>query len=169
MLPAEPSARRHGTHREMHGRGRSTLSRREGEDRQMGGPLHRLAGSPVGRFAAKLSADSAMTGAIQIAWQAMFSSFPLILGLLGLFGLVLRDPAQRLWLADAMASQFPSQVSDLLGFIEETRELSGLLGAASLVGLVWSGYWLFQTMELVFNHFYGAPDRGFREQVVMAL
>ncbi len=49
----------------------------------MGGFLHRLDGSAVGRFAAKLSADSAMTGAIQIAWQAMFSSFPLILGLLG--------------------------------------------------------------------------------------
>jgi membrane protein len=135
----------------------------------MGGPLHRLAGSPVGRFAAKLSADSAMTGAIQIAWQAMFSSFPLILGLLGAFGLVLRDPAQRVWLADAMADVFPSQVGELLGFIEETRELSGLLGAASVVGLIWSGYWLFQTMELVFNHFYSAPDRGFREQVLMAL
>src|SRR5688572_5076772 len=99
----------------------------------------------------------------------MFSSFPLILGLLGLFGLVLEDPRQRLWLAEAVASQFPSQIGDLLGFIEETRELSGLLGAASVIGLVWSGYWLFQTMELVFNHFYGAPDRGFRQQVAMAL
>jgi membrane protein len=135
----------------------------------MGELLNQLHGSPVGRFYAKLSADRAMTGAVQIAWQAMFSSFPLILGLLGLFGLVLRDPPQRQWLADAMASQFPSQVGDLLGFIEETRELSGLLGAASVVGLVWSGYWLFQTMELIFNHFYGAPDRGFREQVAMAL
>jgi len=135
----------------------------------MGGRAHRLDSSPVGRFAAKLSADSAMTGPIQIAWQAMFSSFPLILGLLGIFGLVLRDSAQRLRLAEAMASVFPSQVGDLLGFIEETHELSGLLGVASLVGLVWSGYWLFQTMELVFNHFYGAPDRGFREQVVMAV
>jgi YihY family inner membrane protein len=68
-----------------------------------------------------------------------------------------------------MASVFPSQVGDLLGFIEETHELSGLLGLASLVGLIWSGYWLFQTMEMVFNHFYGAPDRGFRQQVVMAV
>jgi membrane protein len=135
----------------------------------MGGLVHRLGSSPIGRFAAKLNADSAMTGAIQIAWQAMFSSFPLILGLLGLFGLVLRDPSQRLGLAEAMASVFPSQVGDLLGFIEETHELSGLLGLASLVGLVWSGYWLFQTLELVFNHFYGAPDRGIRQQVVMAV
>lgn len=135
----------------------------------MVGLLRRLDCSPVGRFYAKVSADRALTGAIQIAWQAMFSSFPLIVGLLGLFGLVLRDPAQRLQIADAVASQFPSQVGDLLGFIEETRQLGGLLGAVSLVGLLWSGYWLFQTMELVFNHFYGAPDRGFRQQLAMAV
>lgn len=135
----------------------------------MGGLWRRFDGSPIGRFYAKFSADRALTGAVQIAWQAMFSSFPLILGLLGLFGLVLEDPQQRRWLADAVASQFPSQIGDLLGFVEETRELSGLLGAASVIGLVWSGYWLFQTMELVFNHFYGAPDRGFRQQVEMAL
>jgi membrane protein len=110
-----------------------------------------------------------LNGAVQIAWQAMFSSFPLILGLLGLFGLVLRDPAQRQLFVDAIAAQFPSQLGELLGFLEETRELSGLLGAASLVGLVWSGYWLFQTMALVFNHFYGAPARSFRQQLVMSL
>ena len=135
----------------------------------MTGLFKRLACSPVGQFAAKLNADRALTGAIQIAWQAMFSSFPLLLGLLGLFGLFLHDPAQRRWLAEAVASQFPSQVGDLLGFMEETRDLSGLLGVASVLGLVWSGYWLFQTMELVFNHFYSAPDRGMRQQVVMAL
>jgi uncharacterized BrkB/YihY/UPF0761 family membrane protein len=82
---------------------------------------------------------------------------------------VLRDPGQRLRLAEAMASVFPTQVGDLLGFVEETHELSGVLGVASVIGLIWTGYWLFQTMELVFNHFYGAPDRGFREQVVMAV
>ena len=140
-----------------------------GSRRTMGGLLDRLNCSAVGRFYAKFSADQAVNGAVQIAWQALFSSFPLILGLLGLFGLVLRDPEQRRWLADIAASQFPSQVGDLLGFIEETRELGGLLGLASLVGLAWSGYWLFQTMALVFNHFYGAPDRSFREQVIMAL
>lgn len=125
--------------------------------------------SPLGRYCAKVGADQALNGAVQIAWQAMFSSFPLILGQLGMLGLVLRDPAQRQWIAEGIAAQFPSQLGDLLGFIDETRELSGLLGLASLVGLVWSGYWLFQTMEMVFNHFYGAPPRGFRQQLAMSL
>ena len=66
----------------------------------MGGLWRRLDCSPIGRFYAKFSADRALNGAVQIAWQAMFSSFPLILGLLGLFGLVLEDPRQRRWLAE---------------------------------------------------------------------
>jgi membrane protein len=135
----------------------------------MDGLLRQLSCSPVGRYYAKICTDQALNGAVQIAWQAMFSSFPIILGLLSISGLILRDPAQRQWLADIVASQFPSQLGDILGFIDDTRELSGLLGAASVVGLVWSGYWLFQTMELVFNHFYGAPARGLRRQVVMSL
>jgi membrane protein len=139
------------------------------EHRSVNGVFPRLACSPVGRFYAKVAADQALNGAVQIAWQAMFSSFPLLLGLLGIFGFFLRDPVQRQWLTEAIASQFPSQVGELLGFLDETRELRGLLGAASLVGLVWSGYWLFQTMELVFNHFYGAPARRFRQQIVMSL
>jgi uncharacterized BrkB/YihY/UPF0761 family membrane protein len=125
----------------------------------MGGLTHQLARSPVGRYYAKICDDQALNGAVQIAWQAMFSSFPLILGLLGISGLILRDPSQRQWLANIVASQFPSQLSDILGFIDDTRDLGGLLGAASVVGMVWSGYWLFQTMEMVFNHFYGAPPR----------
>jgi membrane protein len=135
----------------------------------MGGMVHRLRCGPVGQYYAKISADQALNGAVQIAWQAMFSSFPLILGFLGLFGLFLRDPAQRQRLAEAIAAQFPSQLGDMLDFIDETRELSGLLGVASVVGLIWSGYWLFQTMEMVFNHFYGAPARSFRRQLVMSL
>ena len=135
----------------------------------MGGLTRQLACSPVGRYCAKICTDQALNGAVQIAWQAMFSSFPLILGLLGISGLILRDPRQRQWLADIVASQFPSQLSDILGFIDDTRDLGGLLGAASVVGMVWSGYWLFQTMEMVFNHFYGAPARGLRQQIAMSL
>ena len=135
----------------------------------MGGLLERLQRSAAGRFYAKFSADLAVNGAILIDWQALFSLFPLILGYLGIFGLVLRDPTQRQSLAEDFASLFPAQFADLLGFMEETRALGGLLGLLSMVGLVWSGYWLFQTMELVFNHFYDAPDRDFRGQLVMAL
>jgi uncharacterized BrkB/YihY/UPF0761 family membrane protein len=121
-------------------------------------PLRR---SGLGRFIAKFNADLAAYGAILIAWQSLFSLFPLIAGLLAIFGLVLHDPEQRRSLADSFAGQFPSQVTDLLSFMEETRELGGLLGLASGVGLIWSGFWLFDTMAFVFNRFYGVPGRDY--------
>jgi membrane protein len=135
----------------------------------MGTLLGRIGLAALGRFYAKFSADLALNGAVQIAWQALFSLFPLLLGLLGLVGLAIRDPERRLALVEAIQTQFPAQVTDLLGFMEETRDLGGLLGLASVLGLIWSGYWLFVTMELVFNHFYEVPDRGFGGQVAMSL
>lgn len=134
----------------------------------MGG-FERLTSSTFGRFAAKFNADLASYGAVLIAWQSLFSLFPLLLGFLGIFGLVLRDPAQRQALVEDVAGLFPTQVTDLLSFMEETRELGAVLGIVSLVGLIWSGYWLFTTMEFVFNGFYRAPDRAYVGQVVMAL
>ena len=135
----------------------------------MDGLIERFRNSSAGRFYAKFSADLATYWAMLIAWQSLFSLFPALAGMLAIFGLVLRDPAQRAALAENIAHQFPSQVTDLLTFMEETRELGGLLAVASAIGLVWSGYWLFDTMAFVFNHFYGAPDRSYVGQVVMAL
>ena len=130
--------------------------------------VERLTKSPPGRFYAKWSADRAGEGAIQIAWQALLSLFPLILGLLSILGYVLRDDTMRESIVSAIISQFPSQVGDLLGFLEETRELGGVLGLISLVGLLWSGSNLFGAMATVFNRFYGVTDRGFVRQRLIA-
>ena len=126
----------------------------------MGAILERLQGSFPARFYAKWSEDRAGDGAILIAWQALLSLFPLILGLLSILGYVLRSDGMRESLVGAIVSQFPSQVGDLLGFLEETRELGGILGLVSLVGLLWSGSNLFGVMASVFDRFYGAPDRS---------
>jgi len=135
----------------------------------MGSFWERRRGSTLGRFYAKWSADLAVNGAVLIAWQAQFSLVPVLLGLLGILGLLLRDPAQRQALVAAVVGQFPDQVGDLLAFMEETRQLGGLLGLASVVGLIWGGYWLFETMAQVFNQFHDAPERPLLGQVGMAL
>jgi uncharacterized BrkB/YihY/UPF0761 family membrane protein len=48
--------------------------------------------SSVGRFAHKYRADDADTLAALIAFTAVFSLFPLLLGCLTVVGLVVRDP-----------------------------------------------------------------------------
>ena len=137
--------------------------------RVMNGLMQRFSTSGVGRFWAKFMSDFSTYGAVLIAWQSLFSLFPLIVGFLAIFSLVLQDPSQRRALAVNVAQQFPSQVTDLLGFMEETRQLGGLLGLISAAGLIWSGFWLFDTMAFVFNRFYRVPDRSYLAEMVMAL
>ncbi len=134
----------------------------------MGRFLERIKQSGVGRFYAKYSADRADEGAILVAWQALFSLFPMIVGMLAILGLVVRNEEARGAVTDAVAGAFPEQAGDLVGFIEETRELGGPLAIVGLLGLLWTGSALFGQMGVVFNRFYDAPERGFIGQRLMA-
>ena len=107
-------------------------------------------------------------GAILIAWQLLFSLFPLVVGILSILGLVLRNPDRQAAIATTIASQFPSQAEELVTFITETRDLGGIFGLLSIVGLLWSGSNLFGAMATVFDRFYGVTDRGFLSQRLMA-
>src|SRR4051812_24824041 len=88
--------------------------------------------SLVGRFAAAWGEHRAGEGAILIAWQLLFSLFPLVIGMLSILGLVLRDPARQAAIADAISRQFPEQASDLVAIITETRDLGGIFGIVSV-------------------------------------
>jgi membrane protein len=123
--------------------------------------IDRFYRSPIGRFAAAWTELRTDEGAILIAWQLLFSLFPLVVGMLSIAGLVLRDPERQAALAASISSQFPEQAADLLSFITETRDLSGIFGIISIVWLLWSGSNLFGTMGIVFDRFYGAQHRSF--------
>jgi len=123
--------------------------------------------SRPGRFFVAWGELRASEAAILIAWQLLFSLFPMVVGLLWIFGRVLREPERQAAIAESIVQQFPAQASDLLGFMNETRDLSGLLGLVSLLWLLWSGANLFGTMATVFDRFYGVPHRSFyRERLV---
>ena len=122
----------------------------------------------LGKLAMAWGELRAGEGAILIAWQLLFSLFPLVVGILSVVGLVLRDPGRQAAIAESIAKQFPEQASDLVTFISETRDLGGVFGLISIVGLLWSGSSLFGAMATVFNRFYGAPDRGFLQQRLVA-
>lgn len=123
--------------------------------------LDRFYRTPVGRFAAAWGELRAGEGAILIAWQLLFSLFPMVVGMLSIGGLVLRNPERQAAIAASISSQFPEQASDLLGFITETRDLGGIFGIVSILGLLWSGSNLFGIMGTVFDRFYGTQDRSF--------
>ena len=120
------------------------------------------------RFATAWGGLRAGEGAILIAWQLLFSLFPLVIGMLSIAGYVLRDPDRLASIANSITSQFPEQASELVAVITETRDLGGIFGIVSVVGLLWSGSNLFGTMGSVFDRFYGATPRSFVGQRVMA-
>jgi len=130
--------------------------------------LDRFYKTPIGRFAAAWGELRAGEGAILIAWQLLFSLFPLVVGMLSIAALVLRDPERQASIASSISSQFPEQAGDLLSFITETRELGGIFGIVSIVGLLWSGSNLFGIMATIFDRFYGAADRSFASGKLMA-
>ena len=78
----------------------------------------------------------------------LFSLFPLVIGMLSIVGLVLRNPDRQAAIATSISSQFPSQAGDLVSFISETRDLGGIFGIVSIVGLLWSGSNLFSMMAI---------------------
>jgi len=135
----------------------------------MGDLYERFNKTVAGKMARGWGELGAGEGAILIAWQLMFSLFPLVTGLLAIVGLVIRDPDRQEALAEAITSNFPSQASDLVSFLTETRTLTGLIGLISIIGLLWSGSSLFAVMERVFDRFYGAQDRNLVWQRLMAL
>ena len=135
----------------------------------MGKYLERFRQSAVGRFFSKFSADEASFGAILIAWQSLLSLFPIIIAALSIFSLFIRDPQQRDQLVSGIQSQFPAQADDLLAFLDETREIGGLLGIIGFFTLLWTGSNLFATMEHVFDRFYAAEQRSFIRARLMAL
>lgn len=130
----------------------------------MSGLIQRARDSLIGRLVTNWGELRAGEGAILIAWRLVFSLFPLVVGLMAIIGLVVRDPDRQESIAQMITSQFPSQASDLVAFIGETRDLGNIFGVISVLGLLWTGSNLFSVMASVFNRFYGAPDRSFNKQ-----
>lgn len=128
----------------------------------------RLRASGLGRFFEKWGRDSADDHAALIAFSTLFSIFPLLGALLTLLGFLLRDPATLAQVSETISRQFPSEVGGMLDFLQQTRQISGLLGIVSFVGLLWSASAIFGSMARAFNRFYGVRDRGFFGQRLMA-
>ena len=130
--------------------------------------LDRLMTSRLGQFLARYGADRADEHAALIAFSALFSIFPLIGALLTLLGLLIRDDRKLADMVEVVNRLFPSQLADLLGFLQETKQLTGLLGIVSLAGLLWSASAIFGSLAQAFNVFYRVKDRGFIRQKLMA-
>ena len=139
-------------------------------------PIVREFGLLTARTAKAFGRDDGSHMAAGIAYYAIFSIFPLLLGVLALGGLIFGSEEAQVRLFDFLAEQFPGIADNpaLQENIESLVRVRGALGAVSLLALFWSGSAVFGALHRTMNRVWGAveprafPVRKGRE-VLMAL
>src|SRR6266536_5149284 len=106
-----------------------------------------------GRVVRKFIADNGPSQAILIAWNTLFSIFPIVLAMATVLGLLLASAGVK---ADAIYQAVLAIVPDEQG--------SGLFLVIAVVGFVWSGSSLFGAMEQSFNLIVQTRSRPFVRQ-----
>jgi membrane protein len=129
-----------------------------------------LGDSYPGRLIAAFGSSQAGNYASGMAFNAFVSMFPLILGLLAILGFVTQSSGTSATVLAALLAFFPKDAHDpLSSAFTGVQQHSGLFGAVSVVGLVWSGSSLFTSMEFALGMVIGARQRSFLRQRGMAL
>ncbi len=86
-----------------------------------------------------------------IAYYALFSIFPLLLGLIALAGFVLQESAVQAQVLGAMAHLLPGSIDLLSTNLEGIVAARGTIGVVSLVGLLWSATSVFSAIRRALN------------------
>jgi membrane protein len=124
---------------------------------------------PPIRFCLRYADDNLPNWAAAVAFHAFFSLFPIVLTLGTLVGIVLHDDSRLALLTTALRETLPMEVAQqVIDVLQSTRANSGVLGLLSTAGLIYSGAALFGSLEMAFNGLYGAANRGFVQQKLMA-
>jgi len=125
-----------------------------------------------GRVVRKFIADNGPNQAVLIAWNVLFSIFPLALAMATVLGLVLSSTGVK---ADAVYQAVLAIIPDdqgraqALSGLDAVKRQSGLFFLVALAGFIWSGSALFGAMEGAFDHIFKCPPRPFLRQKLMSV
>jgi len=108
----------------------------------------------VVRTVQELGADDASHMAAGVSYFAILSLFPLLLGLIALFGLFLPAETIQVELFDFFERNLPGAIDVLEQNIEDVIRLRGAIGAVSLVLLFWSASAMFGAVSRTINRAY---------------
>jgi len=114
------------------------------------------------RTVKELGADDASHMAAGVAYYAILSLFPLLLGLIAIFGLFLPSETVQKELFDFFARNMPGATDVLEQNIEDVIRLRGAIGAVSVVLLLWSASAMFGALGRSINRAWDVhKDRPF--------
>jgi membrane protein len=129
-------------------------------------------GTLPGRALRKFIEDNGPNQAVLIAWNILFSIFPIVLAMAAVLGLLLSSTGVK---ADAVYQTVLAIIPDeqgraqaLSGLVAVKRQ-SGLFFIVGLAGFIWSGSSLFGAMEQAFDRIYHCGQRPFLRQKLMGV
>jgi membrane protein len=121
-----------------------------------------------------MSRDDATHLVAGIAYYAIFSLFPLLLGCLAIIGIVLNSESQRQRFLDFVSQNLPGASGFVTRNVEGIVRFRGTLGIVSIIGLIWSASAVFGAITRAVNRAWEVhDDRPFYiakpRQILMAL
>ena len=124
----------------------------------------------VFRTIKELSDDDATHMAAGVAYYALFSLFPFLLGLIAIIGLAADSNTIRSEILEWAAENLPGTGDFISDNVIASAEASGSLGAISIIGLIWSGSAIFGAITKVVNRAWDIQhDRPFIKGKIMQL
>ena len=118
----------------------------------------------------ELGDDDATHMAAGVAYYALFSLFPLLLGLIAIIGLAADSNTIRTEILEWAADNLPGTGDFISDNVVASTEASGSLGAISIIGLIWSGSAIFGAITRVVNRAWDIQhDRPFIKGKIMQL
>lgn len=103
------------------------------------------------RVAQETGEDNAGDMAAGIAYYAMLSIFPLLLGVIALLGLFLPSERVQAYIFDFANQYLPGSVQVIQENVQNVIRLRGTLGVISIIGLFWTGSGIFEALGRVIN------------------
>ena len=110
----------------------------------------------------ELGDDFATDQAASVSYYALLSLFPLAIGMVSVFSLLLEAETVHREVFDFFHTYLPGSEGTLAANVEAVESIRGLLGAVGAVGLLWSASLLFGAVSRAVNRAWDVPyDRPF--------
>ncbi len=122
------------------------------------------------RTVKELGDDDATHMAAGVAYYALFSLFPLLLGIIAIIGMASESASTRQRILEWTSESFPGAGDLISDNIVASIEASGSLGAISIIGLIWAGSAIFGAITKAVNRAWDIEeDRPFVKNKIMQL
>ena len=122
------------------------------------------------RTVKELGDDDATHMAAGVAYYALFSLFPLLLGIIAIIGVASQSVSTRRRILEWTSDNFPGAGDLISDNIVASIEASGSLGVISIIGLIWAGSAIFGAITRAVNRAWDIQeDRPFVKNKIMQL